>query len=40
MTRKEFSYFGKDEIQRKHHLHPDGFVQMALQLAYYKLHGR
>ncbi|XP_075211497.1 carnitine O-octanoyltransferase isoform X2 [Lycorma delicatula] len=40
MTHKEFNNFGKDEIQRRHHLHPDGFIQMALQLTYYKMHGR
>lgn len=34
-----FTSFGKALI-RKRKLHPDTFVQLALQLAYYKCHGR
>ncbi|KAM6315274.1 peroxisomal carnitine O-octanoyltransferase [Aegotheles albertisi] len=34
-----FTSFGKTLI-RKQKLHPDTFVQLALQLAYYKCHGR
>ncbi|KAL7976565.1 hypothetical protein Chor_008514, partial [Crotalus horridus] len=33
-----FTTFGKALI-RKHHLHPDTFVQIALQLTYYRRHG-
>lgn len=34
-----FTSFGKTAIKKKK-LHPDTFVQLALQLAYYKLHGK
>ncbi|XP_045114902.1 peroxisomal carnitine O-octanoyltransferase-like [Portunus trituberculatus] len=34
-----FTDFGRKHL-RPHHLHPDSFVQMALQLAYLRLHGR
>uniref|UniRef100_A0A671LR32 Peroxisomal carnitine O-octanoyltransferase n=1 Tax=Sinocyclocheilus anshuiensis TaxID=1608454 RepID=A0A671LR32_9TELE len=34
-----FSSFGKAAI-KKRKLHPDTFVQLALQLAYYRLHGK
>ncbi|XP_075067972.1 peroxisomal carnitine O-octanoyltransferase isoform X1 [Mixophyes fleayi] len=34
-----FTSFGKTLVKKKN-LHPDTFVQLALQLAYYKLHGR
>uniref|UniRef100_A0A8C9T1G5 Peroxisomal carnitine O-octanoyltransferase n=1 Tax=Scleropages formosus TaxID=113540 RepID=A0A8C9T1G5_SCLFO len=33
-----FTSFGKAELKKKR-LHPDTFVQLALQLAYYRLHG-
>ncbi|XP_032090545.1 peroxisomal carnitine O-octanoyltransferase [Thamnophis elegans] len=33
-----FTTFGKALI-KKHHLHPDAFVQIALQLTYYRCHG-
>ena len=35
----EFGGFGK-ELLKKHKLHPDTFVQVCLQYAYYKMHGR
>ncbi|XP_073485786.1 peroxisomal carnitine O-octanoyltransferase [Aquarana catesbeiana] len=34
-----FTSFGKSLVKKKK-LHPDTFVQLALQLAFYKLHGR
>lgn len=34
-----FTSFGKAAIKKKK-LHPDTFVQLALQLAYYRLHGK
>lgn len=34
-----FTSFGK-KLTKKKRLHPDTFVQLALQLAYYRLHGR
>ena len=34
-----FSHFGKGLVKRSK-LHPDFFMQMAIQLAYYRLHGR
>ncbi|KAI1885482.1 hypothetical protein AGOR_G00204150 [Albula goreensis] len=34
-----FTDFGKTSIKKKR-LHPDTFVQLALQLAYYRLHGK
>lgn len=34
-----FTHFGK-KLTKKKMLHPDTFVQLALQLAYYRLHGR
>lgn len=34
-----FTPFGK-KLTKKRNLHPDTFVQLALQLAYYRLHGR
>ncbi len=34
-----FTAFGKAAIKQKK-LHPDTFVQLAMQLAYYKLHGQ
>lgn len=34
-----FTSFGKALVKKKN-LHPDTFVQLALQLAFYKLHGR
>lgn len=34
-----FTHFGK-KLTKKMMLHPDTFVQLALQLAYYRLHGR
>ncbi|EHA97328.1 Peroxisomal carnitine O-octanoyltransferase [Heterocephalus glaber] len=34
-----FTSFGK-RLTKKHSLHPDTFIQLALQLAYYRLHGR
>eukprot|EP01134_Creolimax_fragrantissima_P005903 CFRG5903T1 len=34
----EFNVFGKDEI-KKCKISPDGFVQQALQLAFYRMHG-
>ncbi|XP_063093230.1 peroxisomal carnitine O-octanoyltransferase isoform X3 [Cavia porcellus] len=34
-----FTSFGK-KLTKKHSLHPDTFIQLALQLAYYRLHGR
>ncbi|XP_068084190.1 peroxisomal carnitine O-octanoyltransferase isoform X2 [Anabrus simplex] len=36
---EKFKGYGKDFIQQ-HKLHPDSFVQMALQLAYYRVHGK
>jgi len=33
----QFTTFGKDVI-RGLNLHPDTFVQMAVQLAYYRIH--
>ncbi|XP_046397600.1 peroxisomal carnitine O-octanoyltransferase [Ischnura elegans] len=38
-ARQNFHLYGKDFIS-SFKLHPDSFVQMALQLAYYRLHGR
>ncbi|XP_071451715.1 peroxisomal carnitine O-octanoyltransferase-like isoform X3 [Hetaerina americana] len=38
-SRENFYIYGKDFIS-KHKLHPDSFIQMVLQLAYYRLHGR
>ncbi|KAJ2225730.1 Carnitine O-acetyltransferase mitochondrial [Coemansia sp. RSA 485] len=35
----QFEAFGKDELKRLG-FSPDGFVQMAIQLGYYKLHGK
>jgi carnitine O-acetyltransferase len=37
LKRRPFKKFGKSEIQ-KLKVSPDTFVQMALQLAYYRLH--
>lgn len=37
--RKAFTGFGKAEITELK-LHPDSFVQMALQLAYYTIHNK
>lgn len=37
LTRRTFEDYGKLEIQR-FKLHPDSYIQMALQLAYYKMH--
>ncbi|KAG8232274.1 hypothetical protein J437_LFUL011761 [Ladona fulva] len=37
IARENFVQYGKDFIS-KQKLHPDSFVQMALQLAYYRLH--
>lgn len=34
-----FTSFGK-KLTKKKQLHPDTFIQLALQLAYYRLHGR
>ncbi|MEJ1280730.1 hypothetical protein NN561_011675 [Cricetulus griseus] len=34
-----FTSFGK-KVTKKEALHPDTFIQLALQLAYYRLHGR
>ncbi|XP_056617663.1 peroxisomal carnitine O-octanoyltransferase [Triplophysa dalaica] len=34
-----FTSFGKEAI-KKRKLHPDTFIQLALQLAYYRLHGK
>ncbi|XP_003782687.1 peroxisomal carnitine O-octanoyltransferase [Otolemur garnettii] len=34
-----FTSFGK-KLTKKQQLHPDTFIQLALQLAYYRLHGR
>uniref|UniRef100_A0A8C3YBG5 Peroxisomal carnitine O-octanoyltransferase n=1 Tax=Catagonus wagneri TaxID=51154 RepID=A0A8C3YBG5_9CETA len=34
-----FTSFGK-ELTKKKQLHPDTFIQLALQLGYYRLHGR
>jgi len=39
LKRKPFKGFGKKDIQ-KLKVNPDTFVQMALQLAYYRLHGK
>ena len=39
LKREAFSDFGKDGIKRNLKIHPDAFVQIALQLAHYKLHG-
>lgn len=39
VIRECFTYYGKEEIQ-KFKVHPDAYVQMALQFAYYKLHNR
>lgn len=39
VIRECFSHYGKEEIQ-KLKVHPDAYVQMAIQLAYYKLHKR
>lgn len=35
----EFGRFGK-LLLRKYNVHPDTFVQVCLQYAYYKLHGK
>lgn len=35
-----FTTFGGDEIQRVSGYPPDAFVQLAMQLAYYRIHGR
>jgi len=35
----QFGTFGKDVIRRLN-LHPDTFVQMALQYTYYRLYGK
>ncbi|KAG6332102.1 hypothetical protein ID866_6989, partial [Astraeus odoratus] len=35
-----FTEFGGDEMQRVSKHSPDAFVQLAMQLAYYRLHGR
>lgn len=34
-----FTSFGKKQTKKKQ-LHPDAFIQLALQLGYYRLHGR
>lgn len=39
IARENFLGYGKDFIS-KQKLHPDSYVQMALQLAYFRLHGR
>ncbi|XP_049627015.1 peroxisomal carnitine O-octanoyltransferase [Suncus etruscus] len=36
---RAFTSFGK-KLTKKYKLHPDTFVQLALQLAYFRLHGR
>jgi carnitine O-octanoyltransferase len=36
---EEFTSFGKNQMKELK-IHPDCYVQMALQLAYYKLHGK
>ncbi|KAF6085644.1 carnitine O-octanoyltransferase [Phyllostomus discolor] len=36
---RSFTRFGK-KLTKKKMLHPDTFIQLALQLAYYRLHGR
>ena len=37
LTVREFKSFGKNEI-KKHKVSPDSFIQIAMQLAYYRLH--
>ena len=37
LTVKEFINFGKNEI-KKHKVSPDSFIQIAMQLAYFRLH--
>lgn len=37
MSREKFTGFGK-ALAVKNRIHPDTFVQMALQLAYYRMH--
>ncbi|XP_036037546.1 peroxisomal carnitine O-octanoyltransferase isoform X2 [Onychomys torridus] len=39
ITARAFTAFGK-KLTKKEALHPDTFIQLALQLAYYRLHGR
>ncbi|XP_054272282.1 peroxisomal carnitine O-octanoyltransferase-like isoform X1 [Macrosteles quadrilineatus] len=39
ISQEEFLTFGKKRIQNSR-IHPDSFIQMALQLAYFRLHSR
>ncbi|KAK7872854.1 hypothetical protein R5R35_006725 [Gryllus longicercus] len=39
VVHENFAEYGRDFVQ-SHRLHPDSFTQMALQLAYYRMHGK
>lgn len=39
LVQERFQQFGKQKIQEVK-VHPDSFIQMALQLAYFSLHSR
>ena len=40
IKRMKFDGFGKEGIKRMVGLHPDTFVQVCLQLAYHRMHGK